>query len=104
MSRAASKECGQQGNRGNPAPLLHAAEASPGELHPDVESGESVSQYRIDKDLLECIQRRATKMIQGTEHLSYENKLRKLGLFVLEKRRLHGDVLWTHSRALMNFP
>jgi len=25
---------------------------------------------------LECIQRRATKMIQGMEHLSYEDRLR----------------------------
>ena len=42
-------------------------------------------QYRRDVDLLECIQRRATKMIQGMEHLSYEDRLRVLGLFSLEK-------------------
>ena len=33
-------------------------------------------QYKIDTDLLECVQRRATKMIQGMEHLSYEDRLR----------------------------
>ena len=42
-------------------------------------------------DLLECIQR-ATKMIQGMEHLSDEHSVRELGLFSLEKRRLWGDV------------
>ena len=45
-------------------------------------------QYRRDMDMLECIQQRATKMIQGMKHLFYEDRLRGLGLFSLEKRRL----------------
>jgi len=68
-------------------------------VRPHLEYGNVVWHPCLRKhiDMLEAVQHRATKMIPGFDKLSYEERLRRMGLPTLEYRRMRGDMIETYK-------
>ncbi|PKU40205.1 hypothetical protein llap_9487 [Limosa lapponica baueri] len=88
-SWAASIEA-KQVKAGDSTPLLCSCETPAEDLCPALEYSAQKGHGPVGASPEE--DQRRTKMIRGLEHLSYEDRLRELGLFSLEKRRLWGDL------------
>ena len=52
---------------------------------------------RQNFEALEKVQQRATKLVRGIQHLSYQERLRKLGLMSIEDRLSRGDMIETYK-------
>jgi len=48
--------------------------------------------YKKNTEVLDCAQTRARRLERGLENKSYEEQLREVGLFSVEKRRLRGNL------------
>ena len=68
-------------------------------VRPHVEYANQVWNPHLKKhiDLLENVQRRATKSVPGLSKLTYEERLRKIGLPTLAYRRIRGDMIETYK-------
>ncbi|KAJ7419646.1 hypothetical protein BTVI_24580 [Pitangus sulphuratus] len=59
------------------------------------------SQYKRSMKLLEWVQLKAMEMIKGLKHLSYEERLREMGLFSLKKRENIMEVIRNQEFLLL---
>jgi len=56
-----------------------------------------------DIEMIENVQRRATKLIQDTKHWKYDDRLNYLGLTRLERRKVRSDLIETYEWEIWYF-
>ena len=49
--------------------------------------------HKHNINILEAVQRRATKLVPGLKHLSYSDRLKNLNMFSVERRFIRGDMI-----------
>ena len=64
-------------------------------VHPNLEYCIQAWSPHLQGDIhkMECVQRRASKLVLSLKDLSYEERLKKLGLTTLQERRVRGDMI-----------
>jgi hypothetical protein len=93
----------------NPTAFLHLYK---GLIRPHLEYASPIWSPRLkrDKDALEKVQRRATRLVQGISDMPYPKRLETLGLPTLEFRRERADIIQCfklingHDTAQINRP
>ena len=53
--------------------------------------------FKKDIDCREKVQCRATKMVYGLGNIKYEDRIERLNLFLLQYRRMRGDMIKTYK-------
>ncbi len=68
-------------------------------VRPILEYGQQATSPYLRRNiaLMERIQRLATRMVKGMRELPYEERLRRLNIFSLERHRLRKDPIWAYN-------